>query len=350
MSMRHTLRRAWPVALVAVPAALLATPARDAGITYDFKVSSASTQGGKSRDGTAMAGRAQMTADRARIDLSEARNGGPMFDSKGGYVVVTDGGAKMYMVDPSEKQYFAFNMEQMLAGVSSTLKMVGGMVKMTMSDVKMDVQDLGAGESIAGHSTRHLRQTQSYTLSVSVLGRKSSTTTADTTEIWVATDLKNVGNPFLRMGNAAAGLDFGNPDFKAQYQSVQAKMPAGLPLRSVSRSHSTDDKGNTTLATSTMEVTNIQKGDIPASAFAIPGDYTEVQMPFAELAALGDSLDAARGREDARANASAKADAAKADASGEGITDAVKEGVKEGAKQGVKEEAAKKIRGIFRKP
>jgi len=347
MSMRHLSRRVWPVALVLVPAALLATPSSDAGWTYDFKVTSSSVQGDKTREGTALVGRTQMTSDNARIDLTEARNGGPMLDGKGGYVIVKDGGT-MYMVDPSKKEYFAFNMEQMVAGVSSTLKMVGGMVKMTMSDVKMDLQDMGAGESIQGHSTRHVRQTQSHTMSVSVLGRTSTTTTVDTTDIWIAPDLKNVGNPFLAMGNAAAaGLGFDNPEFRNQHQAVMAKMPAGLPLKSVSRNHSTDDKGNTTLTTSTMEVTNIQQGDVPSSAFAIPGDFSQVQMPFAELAALGDSVDAAKAREGVAADADNGV-------SGEGVTDAVKEGVKEGVKEAtkstVKEEAKKKLRGIFGRP
>src|SRR5699024_10778668 len=121
----------------------------------------------------------------------------------------------------------------------------------------------------------------SHTISVSVLGRKSSTTSVDTTEMWIAPELKHAGNPFLSMGTAAAGVDFGNPDFRKQSQAAQAKIPAGFPLKSVSRNHSTDDKGKTTLTRSTMEVTNFQKGDIPASAFAIPGDYKEVAMPFA---------------------------------------------------------------------
>lgn len=341
---RSTLRRAWPIAIVALPAALFATPAREAGFTYDFRVSTSSVQGSQSKEVSLMSGRGQVAGDKARIDLAEAKNGGPMFGEKGGYIMVKDGGATMYMVDPGEKQYYSFNMEQMFAGLNSALKMMGGMVKMTMSDVKIDVQDLGAGESIQGYSTRRVRQVQSVTVSVSVLGRKSSTTTVDTTESWIATELKHVGNPFLQMGAAAGSVDFGNPEFKKQYQAAQARIPAGFPLRSVSRAHSTDEKGKTSLTTSTMEVTNFQKGDIAASVFAIPGDYKEVQMPFAELAAAGDSLSAAQAREAARAGNAA--DAKASEKGGEEIKDAVKEA----GKESVKQEAAKKLRGLIRKP
>lgn len=345
---RLSPRRAWPIAFVALPAALLATPALEPGFTYDFRVSTSSAQGSQTKELSVMAGRGQVAGDKARIDLSEAKNGGPMFTGKGGYVMVKDGGATMYMVDPGEKQYYSFNMEQMFAGLGSALKMMGGMVKMTMSDVKIDVADLGAGESIQGYATRRVRQTQSYTVSVSVLGRKSSTTSADTSEIWIAPELKHIGNPFLQMGTAAAGMDFGNPDFKRQSQAAQAKMPAGFPLKSVSRSHATDEKGKSTLTVSTMEVTNFQKADVPASAFAIPGDYKEVPMPFAELAAVGDSLDAARARDGARAGGAAGATADKA--SPEKTGDELKDAVKDAGKASVKEEAAKKLRGLIRKP
>lgn len=338
-SRRSKLRHAWPLAAVMLPAALFATPLFEAGITYDFRVSTSSVQGDNSKELSVMAGRGQVTGSSARIDLVEAKNGGPMFTGKDGYVIVKDGGTTMYMVDPGEKQYYSFNTEQMFAGLGSALKMMGGMVKMTMSDVKIDVKDLGAGERIQGYATRHIRQAQTHTMTVSVLGRKSVTISNDTTEMWIAPELKMVGNPFLQMGAAASGIDFGSAEYKTQTQAAQAKIPAGFPLKSVSRSHATDGKGKSTMTISTMEVTNFKNGDIPANTFAIPGDYKEIQMPFAELASMGDSLDAARAR-------SGNATAGEKESTGEEL----KEAVKEAGKESAKEEAKKKIRGIFRKP
>ena len=332
--------RRWP-AVLALPALLVATPMLAQGLTYDFKVASTATDGGKTRELNVMAGRGQVDGTNARIDLSEAKNGGPMFGTKGGYILVTEGGAKMYMVDPGDKQYYLFNTDQMMAGLNSTVKMIGGMVKMTMTDPKIDFADLGAGERIQGYATRHVRQRQSMTVSVSVLGRKSSTTSADTTDLWIAPDLKHVVNPFLRMSSAAAAMDFGNPEFRQQMLAVQAKMPAGLALRSVMHGTSTDDKGKVTKTESRMDVTNVQKGPVAAATFAIPSGYKEVEMPFAELAALGDSLDAAKAR-----RGSADAAEGKDASAGDGVKDAVKEASKESAKKA----AAKKIRGIFKRP
>lgn len=106
----------------------------------------------------------------------------------------------------------------------------------------------------------------------------------------LAPTLKHVVNPYLRVGSAAAGaLDFGNPDFAAQMTAAQAKLNVGLPLKSVSRAAAIDDKGKAAVTVTTMEITSLREGDVPASAFQIPAGYTEVAMPFEHLSALRDS-------------------------------------------------------------
>ena len=83
-----------------------------------------------------------------------------------------------------------------------------------------------------------------------------------------------------------------------------------------------------------VEVTGLRTADIPASTFEIPAGYTEVEMPFAQLAAMGDSLAAAR-----RASG---ADTVAQPSAG----DAAKKAAAEGAKAGV----TGRLRGLIRKP
>jgi hypothetical protein len=335
MSPTTPRRLAWPLA-AAIPLLLAAAaaPVAEPGLMYDFTMKTTATQDGRSRDVVSMSGRGQVTrAGDARVDLADASGGGPMV-SKGGYIIV-QGGTRMLMVNPEEKHYFSFNLEQMMAGMGSLLQATGGLVRMQMSDVKVDVADLGAGGTMQGYATRHMRLTQSYTLTMSVLGRRNATTSADTIDYWIAPELKHVVNPFLRMGGAAAAmLDFGNPDFQAQMRAANEKLAIGLPLKSVTRSASTDDKGKTTSTTGTMEVTNVRTADIPAETFVVPAGYTEVEMPYAQLAALGDSLAAAR--------RAAGADTVETPSAGEAA--------KKAAEEGAKKSAASRLRGLIRKP
>ncbi|HEY0972659.1 MAG TPA: hypothetical protein VGE02_16945 [Gemmatimonadales bacterium] len=279
------------VLALAAPAALGAQ-----GITYDFAIRSQQVDGGKTKELSHVVGRSQVDGDRARVDLSSVKNGG-MMASEDAYVIVTDGGGRMIMVQPKERKYYSFTTEQMMAGMSGALKAAGGLLKMEMSNVKIDVEDLGAGEQIHGFDTRRLRMTQSLTMSVSVFGRKNVTTTTDTTTYWVAPALKQVQNPFLSSGRSAAGMiDFGNPEFRAQLVAANAKLAVGAPLRTESRSVATDEKGKQSVTVTAMEVTKLERGDVPASVFEIPAGYEEVPMPFEELAAMGDSVDAANAR------------------------------------------------------
>jgi hypothetical protein len=348
MLARPPLRRRWPLVAAAavVPLLLLAAaPGTEPGLTYEFRSVATQGEGDAGRTIASVTGRAQVVGGQARIDLTDATGPNP-FTRKGTYVVVGADG-RMLMVSPEEKQYYAFNMEQMLAGLGSAMNAMGGLMKMTMTDVKVDVQDLGAGGKMHGYDTRHLRMTQSYTMTISIMGRKQVTSASDTMETWVAPALKDVVNPFLRMGNAAGALDFGNPDYRRQMQAANAKLAVGLPLKSVTRSVAKDEKGKEQRTSVTVEVTTLARGDVAAAAFAVPAGYQEVQMPMAEFAALGDSLNAAKAR-----NAAAGADtAAKPDGpDAASVKDAAKNAAEKTGKAAAAEEAKKRLRGIFKRP
>ena len=327
-----------------VPAALLtAAPSAEPGLVYEFR--SVTTQGEPGASGkqlAAVAGRGQVAGGRARIDITGAAGPNP-FTKEGSYVVVQEGGGRMLMVVPEEKQYFAFDLEQMLAGAGAALNAMGPLLKLTMSDVKIDVQDLGAGERLHGHDTRHLRMTQHFTMTVTVMGRKQVTTSADTMETWVAPALRDVVNPFLRVSSAAGAIDFGNPDYRRQLLAANEKLGVGLPLRSVARSVATDEKGKQQRTSMTVEVTRLERADVPTAAFTMPDGYAEVPSPMAALAAVGDSTAATK----AGGTPGAAADAAKTDAPDAA---ALKEAADRAARAKAAEEAKKRVRGIFRRP
>lgn len=344
-SLRHRYR--WPV-VAALPLLLLAAaPTAEPGITYDFSITASSAQGNaKPREVYKMQGRGQVAGGNARVDLADVKGGAQAVES-GGYVIVRDEGARMLMVDPKEKQYYAFDPAEMLAATNSMMKSMGSMVKMEMANPRVTLEVLGDGGTIHGYATRKVRMTQSYSMTVRAMGFGGTTKSADTTDMWIATSLKDIGNPFLRMGNAAAQVDFGNPEYARQLKAANARMPAGVPLKSESRTVSVDEKGKTSVSHSVMEITNLRQGDVPRSAFDIPASYKEIPSPFTQMAAMGDSLDAA-GRKPAAARGEARAGGD--ENLGTTAADAAKEGAQEGVKESVKEQTKAKLRGVFRRP
>jgi hypothetical protein len=334
---RLAIVAALPVLLAAKP---LAAPMAG-GTTYEFVVRS---QTGN-KESVMLRGRGTFAGNDGRIDIAEASSAGgsEVFGAKGSYFLVLDGGKKMLLVDPTNKHYMAWDMASMLGAMSKMVNALGGLVKMEMSDVKIDAQSLGAGETIQGYPTVHYRMVENYTMSAKVFGRSSKSRSETTTDYYFAPALKNLANPFVSSSKAMAqSFDmFNNPDYKSQMSAAHAKIQFGVPVKTLVRTVSTDEKGKQTVSMVTSEMVNFKNIDVPKSTFAIPEGYAMVEMPKLDAnVAAGQTDKDGKTVSAPEINADSIAAAAK-----QGAAEGVKEGVKDAAKEG----AAKKIRGIFKR-
>ncbi len=341
VSFRRTSRY---VAIAAMPLMFMAARPVADGMSYEFTMKTTGKSTGN-KEVITMRGRGTYAGDDAKIEILEAASSGGGMEAWGGkgtYFIVKDGGKEMLLVNPTEKTYMKWDMMAMMSGAGKMMNAVGGLVKMQMSDIKIETQVLGAGPSLQGYATRHYRMIQNYSVSASMFGRTSKTRSETTTDYYIAPALK-ISNPFVQNDQAAAMMGqfdmFNNPDYKSQMAAANAKMPkSGVPLRAETKMVSTDDKGKQETTTSIMEMTNFKSANFPASAFAVPSDYKMVEMP--NLAAGAAGVDGAKGvkANGPVLNADSVANAAKQGAA---------EGVKESIKAGAKDAATKKLKGIF---
>jgi hypothetical protein len=342
LSFRRTARYVSVAALPLLFAA--ATPLAD-GWTYDFVMKSQSKATGN-KEKITMSGRGVYAGDNARIEITEASAGtSDVFGSKGSYFVVKGGGKEMLLVSPKEKQYMKWDIANMFAGMSKVLNAVGGLVKMEISDVKIDATDLGAGEQVQGYPTRHIRMVQNFTVTAKVFGRSHISNNESTSDYYIAPSLR-ITNPFVANSQQMAMLSqfdmFKNPDYQRQVTTAMSKFPrGGIPLKTVTTTVSTDEKGKQETSMSTTEIINFKATNVPASTFEIPSDYKLVEMPdlSASLAADG--------------NGGKGADSKGSSLNADSVAAAAKEGAKEGVKDAVKDQAkqatAKKLKGIFKR-
>lgn len=323
-----------------------ATPFAD-GMTYEFTIKSQSTRTGN-KETVTMSGRGTYAGDQAKLEIFNAGPAGNtgMFGGKGSYFIIKGGGKEMFLVDPAEKQYMAWDIANLMSGVTKMMGAMGGMMKMEMTDIHIDAQDMGAGPSIQGYPTRHMRMVQNYTMTATVFGRSNKSTTATTTDSYLSTTLR-IANPFTSNSEQFAGAAdmFNNPDFKRQLMAAQAKMPKGaVPLKTVTTSVTTDGKGKAETTVSTMEMTNFKASNIPASAFEIPSGYTLVQMPSMNMADSPNGGGASNGK-----GSTAEGPVLNADSIAAAAKQGAAEGVKAGTKEAARDAAAKKLKGIFKR-
>lgn len=324
-------------AIAAVPVLLAATAPPTRGTSYEFIVRSTSTQTGN-KESVMMRGRGTFAGDDAKIEITEtggAAAANNALGGKGSYFLVVDGGKKMLLVDPSQKTYLEWDMQSMMAGMAKMVNAIGGLVKMDMSDVKIDAQDMGPGEKVQGYHTKHVRMTQNYTVTAKVFGKTSKSRSETTIDYYFAPALKALVNPFVQNSQGwANSLDmFNNAEYKSQMAAAQSKVQ-GVPVKTVVSTVSTDEKGKQQTSVVTTEMVNFKEVDVPSAVFAIPAGYQMVKMPKLDAGAPGSAENSASG-------------------SGQSIGDSAKEGAKEGvkdaAKEASKEAAKKKLKGIFKR-
>jgi hypothetical protein len=337
-SSRLAIVAALPLLVAARP---LAAPTAS-GMSYDFIVRSQSDRSGN-KEMAIMKGRGTFAGTDGRIDILESASGGNVFGGKGSYFLMLDGGKKMLLVDPTNKQYVEWDMANMVAGMSKLVNAVGGLVKMEMSDVKIDAHNLGPGQTIEGYRTVHYQMIQNYTMTVKIFGRGSKSRVESTTDYYFAPALKGLANPFVSNSQAwAQSFDmFNNPDYKSQMSAAMARIEFGVPVKTVIRSINTDDKGKQSTSVVTSEMVGFKSVDVPKSTFAIPTDYKMMEMPKVDA-----NLTADTGGKDAKG---AKAPDINADSIAAAAKKGAAEGAKDAVKEGAKDATAKKLKGIFKR-
>lgn len=204
--------------------------------------------------------------DMARIDFKEGQGPGA---GEGGYLVTTNAGKPFYMVSPKDKTYMKWDMESMM-GLAGAM---GGMMKMKISDPKVEMLLDEAGEKMLGYSTRHYKFRTSYQMSMTVMGFKNESSVVKEEETWTTKqlDITTLGSWFSKMPKT------NNEDLDKLIQAEKGKM-TGMPLKTLSVQTNTDGEGKSTVTRTSMEVTEIKKigaGDVAAE---IPADYKEMDL------------------------------------------------------------------------
>jgi hypothetical protein len=210
-----------------------------------------------------------------RMDYLE---GGAM-TGDGGYLLFTAATGGIAIVNPQDKSALVMSPETFGLGLGAMMN--NPMVKISTSNQSFRYKDLGDGGPMLGYRTRRVRTWTTSTVSVKMPMVNQTTTTTDSSDHWFASGfdaslLRNFeawGKSFSRgvkATNATAGVEF------AKFQTEFAKM--GMPLRTMTWSSATTDKGKTTTDSLLIEVTELKVGPLDAALFRIPTSYTVTEM------------------------------------------------------------------------
>ena len=254
------MRNAFRFPLLLVLAAAVAAPAW-AGIHYEATTTATGTVGDRVQEQRTVI-EAWMDGGKLKILLRDADN--PVF-GRGSYMLSSDGGETLYLVNPEEKTYAEWGPQAMLQTMGATVEIEN-----------VEVTHLGqeAGPAMLGLPTTHTAHRIKYDMAIQVMGTSQVNHTELTQEFWTTPEIDVTGSGAWVRKALTTGFEELDKVLKADMGQVQ-----GLPLKLVITSVITDEKGERTMTTTTtMEVTSLDaSASIPDSIFALPEGYTRTE-------------------------------------------------------------------------
>jgi len=254
-------------------AVLLAAVPAFAGIHYK-SVTKTEAEGQRSRSSDVQA-EGWVSGDKVKVAFLSS-NGNP-FTQEGTYILSKDGGKTLFLVNPKEKTYAEWSLQGMLGTVGAVMNGMGPLLKVQFNDLKSTKGAEEDGGLVVGVPTRHYKSRTSYSMTIKVLGMGNTTNVVSDQDVWATTKLTDPG---LGVWLRAEPPRTGNAEFD-KLIAAQTGHYDGFPLKMVTVSTSTPQKGNKGATTSrtTVEVTELDKNaNIPASTFEIPAGYKETEM------------------------------------------------------------------------
>lgn len=268
MTAKHRFVR--PALVIAPLVALLVAWPAAAAIHYEAVTTSDTPGRGKP---TTIRVEAWVDGAEAKIEFRES--GTPTMPA-GTYLLTRNGGKTLYFVNPEEKTYAEWNLDQMLQTIGGLMQAMGPVLKFEVSDVEVEKLAEGPGESLHGLATTHYKYRTTYVMKIKVMGMGSTSAVDRMQDIWATRDLDDVAlGIWLRNRPAATGLADLDELIAAEMGKVQ-----GFPLKTVEVATTTGKKGKRESETrTTMEVTTFERNaSVPASTYELPAGYTKTEI------------------------------------------------------------------------
>jgi hypothetical protein len=215
---------------------------------------------------------AWVDGEKAKIVFTESNN--PM-TPEGSYLLTTDGGQVLYLVNPEEKTYTEWDLAAMMQTLGAMMDSMGGMMSMEFSEPQVEKLLEEDGGSILGMSTTHYRYRTTYTMDLKVMGMRRSNEIETVQDLWTTEEMDEAA---LGVWLRSTPPETGNEDIDGLVQAEIAKVQ-GFPLKTVTVSTTTGEKKKRSTTTrSTTEVKVLERRDAPAGSFEIPAGYEEREM------------------------------------------------------------------------
>jgi hypothetical protein len=230
--------------------------------TYEFRLD----PGGK-KDKDVIHGTVRVAGGRARVETDER-------SKDHDYLLVGDGGRTVYVVHDDKRTYEEHDADEFAHIVGTAMRAAGPVLKLTVSDARIDTTRLGAGGLVAGRQTQRVRMSQRWRTSMRVMGfvKEDLRGSADG-DYWADPSIVLMRNPlFDILSTSLFALAASDEEFLARSETSRARLFRGSPLKA-DISYSIGGSDNDDDARLRYEVTKLTPGAVDEGALEIPKGY-----------------------------------------------------------------------------
>ena len=310
------------------------------GLTFTVRTTTLDSKG---RSSPPQDSHVQYLAGTLRFD---ARSGGEQGASygDGAYTLLDIAARSMTVVMPAQKQYLEFRFD------STASVMTQAMAATTRaSDISVDGEALGSGGTVNGYATKHYRIVTDYTQLPGVSDPDAPKRRVHSVEeFWVSDALKEIIDPTEALTRAFGANDkvggIGTTGTMSELMrkrgAAQRKLFTGLPIKTVTRTTTTEPDGRKLEENGAMEIVDLRKADLDPASFKVPAGYAKLDVK-AMMTNVGAQL------KGAFRNAGHTPGDSTADTTS--VKDAATDAAKEAAKEGLKGSLKRGIMGKFKK-
>jgi hypothetical protein len=258
-------------------------PSAVPGIGYTIRVSSrprGGRQGGVLPVGPSnwnWTGNVVVTGGRGRVDIAEG--GAQGLFGEGDFMLfdATD----FLIVRPGSKEYIALPG----SGLGGGLEMLRAMpnLRVEVGDLKVAVDKIGTGDTIAGYSTQHYRITTGYIVSIDAAFIQQAMALESTTDYWMASVDGLSTGPFLKFFTGVISLGGIVREVGPKIDSAVARMGNVSPLKATTVTTITDGRGGISESEASIVASAIKRRDVDPSLLVLPDEYQPAKTGIAQL-------------------------------------------------------------------
>ncbi len=240
-----------------------------AGLHYKARTHQEGAKANKQQ--MSMSVEAWVEGENAKIVFEQSGN---PFMKTGTYLLTTDGGETLYLVNPKDRTYSEWDLNAIFELAGNLMQGMGPMFNFRFENPEVETLLEEDGGVIHGFPTTHRRFRTTYTMHMKIMGMKRSQHHESVQDIWSTDDIDHEAFGVWLQREPPT---MGDSGLKELIEAEMSKVK-GFPLKTIDQTTTTGKKGRQAVTRTITEVLELEQTEVDPRLFKISDEFQRVDM------------------------------------------------------------------------